>query len=135
MRLPSLLLALSLPLAAQSALVWEHDLANAQKRAKKEGKLLFVDVWAEWCPPCQYLKANVFPSPEAQKALQAYVPVSLMTETRDRREQADAAAVARRYRVEAYPTLLIMDADGKEKKRQVGALSTGRDLATWLARK
>ena len=135
MRLPALLLALSLPLAAQGSITWEHDLDAAMKRARKEGKPLFVDIWAEWCPPCQHLKQKVFPSPEAQKALRGYVPVSLMTETRDRRPQAAAAAAARRFRVEAYPTLLILDADGREYRRQVGAFPEGRDLAAWLARR
>lgn len=130
-RLAAIVLS-AIPLLAQGAVVWEHDLGAAQMRALREKKPLFVDVWAEWCPPCQHLKANVFPSAEAQRALAGYVPVSLMTETRDRRPIPDAMRAAARFRVEAFPTLLILDPTGKELKRQVGAFRTGADLAGWL---
>ncbi len=132
MRMPLLWTASLITLAAHAAPGWEQDLTAAKARAAKEGKLLFVDIWAEWCPPCQYLKSTVFPDPAAQKALQRYVPVSLMTETRDRRPQAVAAALAAQYRVGAYPTLIVMDAKGKELKRQVGAFRNGQELAAWL---
>ena len=135
MRAITFILASTITLIAQSPVVWEYDLAKAQKRAQKEGKPLFVDVWAEWCPPCQHLKRNVFPSVEAQKALAGYVPVTLMTETRDRRPMPDGMKVAMQYKVEAYPTLLILDAKGNELKRQVGAFSTGAQLGDWLKRK
>ena len=135
MRTLALLLTTLMSLFAQSPLRWEHDLASAQKRAKQEGKLLFVDVWAEWCPPCQHLKNVVFPSLEAQQGLARYVPVSLMTEMKDRRLIPDNALVAQRFRVEGYPTMLILDAEGREVKRQVGAFRTGADLKAWLRRK
>lgn len=125
----------TLPLLAQGAVVWEHDLAAAQVRALKEKKPLFVDVWAEWCPPCQHLKNNVFPTAEAQRALAGYVPVSLMTETRDRRPTPGGREAAARFKVEAYPTLVVLDPTGKELKRQVGAFRSGTDLAAWLAKK
>lgn len=129
------ILAITMPMLAQGTPIWEHDLATAQKRAKKEGKPVFVDIWAEWCPPCQHLRNVVFPSVDAQKALADYVPVSLMTETRDRRSIVENAKVAERYKVDGYPTMLILDAQGRELKRQVGAFRTGADLRAWLKRK
>ena len=135
MRLIPALLFSALPLLAQAPAAWEYDLAVAQKRAAKEGKLIFVDVWAEWCPPCQHLKTNVFPTAEAQQALGRVIPVSLMTETRDRRQMADNMKVAMRFKVEAYPTLLVLNAKGQEVKRHVGAFSTGAQLSDWLAKK
>jgi thiol:disulfide interchange protein len=135
MKLLTALFATALPVLAQGTVTWEHDLATAQLRALREKKPLFVDIWAEWCPPCQHLKSNVFPTPEAQKALAGYVPVSLMTETRDRKPQAEAQKAAAKYNVEAFPTLVVLDPTGKELKRQVGAFRTGKDLAEWLAKK
>ena len=135
MRILAAILTTSISLLAQSPLKWEYDLAAAQKRAKKEGKPVFVDIWAEWCPPCQHLRNVVFPSAEAQKALADYVPVSLMTETRDRRALPDNAKVAQSFKVEGFPTMLILDARGRELKRQVGAFRTGTDLKNWLKRK
>ncbi|MCE1228847.1 MAG: thioredoxin family protein [Firmicutes bacterium] len=134
MKLLAACLIAAAPLMAQNV-TWEHDLAAALKRAKAEKKLVFVDIWAEWCPPCQHLKTKVFPTAEAQKALAAYVPVALMTETKDRNVQPAAMAAAEKYRVEAYPTLLILDSDGKEVRRQTGAFRTGADLAAWLGKR
>lgn len=135
MRILVTMLATSITLLAQGPIRWEYDLAAAQKRAKQEGKPLFVDIWAEWCPPCQHLKTVVFPSMEAQQALANYIPVSLMTETRDRRLLADNAKVAQRFKVDGYPTMLILDSQGREIKRQAGAFRTGSDLKEWLRRK
>ena len=134
MRIFAAILTTSISLLAQSPLKWEYDLAAAQKRAKQEGKPVFVDIWAEWCPPCQHLRNVVFPSVEAQQGLAGYVPVSLMTETRDRRTLPDNAKVAQRFKVDGYPTMLILDAQGREIKRQVGAFRTGADLKMWLKR-
>ena len=132
MKALALLFTLAAPMLAQSSVVWEHDLVAAQKRAKVEKKQLFVDVWAEWCPPCQYLKNRVFPTPEAQKSLGRFVAVSLMPQSKDRKSDPVNMKVAERFQVEPYPTLLILDAEGKEVRRQVGAFPTGAEFAAWL---
>lgn len=132
--LPILLLAAS-PLMAQLSVKWETNLESALKRAKAENKPLFVDVWAEWCPPCQMLKKKVFPTPEATQALTAYVPVSLMVEYKDRAPVKENAGMTERFKVTAFPTLVILDPSGKELRRQVGAFGTGADFAAWLAAK
>ncbi len=129
------ILVASVSALAQSPVTWEHDLGSAQKRALREGKPLFVDIWAEWCPPCQHLRNNVFPSIDAQKALAGYVSVSLMTETRHRLPLPENMKVAEHFRVEGYPTLLVLDGKGQELKRHVGAFASGADLKAWLMRK
>ena len=126
------LLLAAAPLVAQVTPKWEHNLDAALKRAKAEKKQVFVDIWAEWCPPCQHLKKNVFPTPEAGAALAKMVPASLLVQTQDRKDLPDGMAAARRFNVEAFPTLLVLDANGKEVRRQVGAFRTGTDLAKWL---
>lgn len=127
--LASLLIAA--PLLAQAGPKWEHSLEAGLKRAKAEKKQLFVDVWAEWCGPCQHLKKNVFPTPEAAAALQNFVPVSLMTQSKTG-HVAGGKAIEEQFKVQGYPTLVILDADGKEVRRQLGAFRTGADMAKWL---
>ncbi len=123
---------LAAPLMGQMSVKWEHDLETALKRAKAEGKPLFVDVWAEWCPPCQFLKQKIFPTPEATTALLGYVPVSLMVQHKDRTPVKGNENVTERFKVTAFPTLIVLDANGKELRREVGAFSTGAELAAWL---
>jgi thiol:disulfide interchange protein len=128
---PLAAILIAAPLLAQGGPAWEHTLDGALKRAKVEKKQVFVDVWAEWCGPCQYLKKNVFPTPEAMAGLQGYVAASLMTQTKSG-YVAGGKALEDRFRIEGFPTLVILDADGKELRRHVGAFRTGADLAKWL---
>lgn len=126
------LLLLAAPLVAGSPAKWEHDYATALKRAKAENKLIFMDLWTEWCPPCQHLQKNVFPTPEAQAALAKVVPFSALVEKRDRTPVPEGSKLAETFRLSAFPTLVILDANGKEVRRQVGAFATGAQFAAWL---
>ena len=137
MKIPALLIALATlaaPLAAQGPVQWEHDMASALKRAKAEKKLIVMDLWTEWCPPCRYLQSKVFPSPEAQAALARVVPFSALVEKKDRTPVPEGMKLAQQFKLEAFPTLVILDANGKEVRRQVGAFQSGAEFAAWLAK-
>ncbi len=69
-----------------------------------------VDFWASWCGPCQMVGPLIEQLSEEMPEIKfAKVNVD------------DELELARKYRVESIPTLLVFDA-GKEVKRQVGAL-------------
>jgi len=117
---------------AQLSIKWEDNLDSAQKRAKVEKKLIFVDVWAEWCGPCIHMKENIFTSPIAKQALGEYIPAALMTQNKKGVSQKANMVVAEKYKVEGLPTLLVLDGDGKEIKRYVGAFRTVEEFTAWL---
>lgn len=130
---PLMLLLAALPALAQAPVVWERDLAVALNRARAEKKVVFLDLWAEWCPPCRHLKENVFPKPAAAAALAKVVPLAVLVEKKDRTPIPEGVALARRFGLRAYPTLILLDADGKELRRYEGAFRTPEEFAAWLS--
>ena len=112
-----------------SAVDWFHgSLEEAQARAKAENKLVFVDVGAYWCPPCQKLDEQVFVEAQVGEALgDRYVSVHIDA------EKGEGPDVVREYHVQAYPTLLVLEPGGMEKGRIVDFLPA-KDLLVALER-
>ena len=108
-----------------SAVKWfDGSLEQAQAAAQAAGKLVFVDVGAYWCPPCRELDEQVFVRPEVGEALErGFVAVHVDA------EKGDGPELVARYRVQAYPTLLVLEASGLEKGRLVDALGPAELLA------
>jgi len=129
------LLLVAAPLFSQGATKWEHDYQSALKRAKAENKLIFMDLWTEWCGPCLRLQKEIFPTAAAQAALAKVVPYSALVQKRDGTPVAEGTRLADQFKLNAFPTLVILDANGKELRRQVGAFRTGAEFATWLGAK
>jgi thiol:disulfide interchange protein len=126
---------LAVSLSAQGPTRWEHDYQSALRRAKAEHKVIFMDLWTEWCGPCQYLQKNVFPSPEGQAALSKVVPYSALVQKKDGTPVAEGTRLAETFKLNAFPTMVILDAEGKELRRQVGAFRSGAEFAGWLGAK
>ncbi len=126
------LILLAAPLFAQGPVRWEHDYQSALKRAKAEKKVIFMDLWTEWCPPCLYLQKNVFPSAEGQAALSKVIPFSALVQKKDGTPLPEGTKLADQFQLNAFPTLVILDAHGKELRRQVGLFRTGAEFAAWL---
>ncbi|MCX4241417.1 thioredoxin family protein [Paraliomyxa miuraensis] len=112
-----------------SAVAWFHgSLEQALAKATTEGKLVFVDVGAYWCPPCQRLDEEVFVLPEVGRTLgEGYVAVHVDA------EKGEGPELVERYRVQAYPTMLVLEATGVEKGRLVDFLPAD-ELLTALRR-
>lgn len=87
---------------------------EALAAARAQGKLVFVEVGAFWCPPCQRLDEETFSDPKVVALLsERFVPLHLDV------ERSDDAQVAERYHVMAYPTMLVLETGGLEKGRIV----------------
>jgi thioredoxin-related protein len=102
--LAALVLAVS---SSASATPWIKSWAQAQKKAKEKNKIIFVDLWAEWCGWCHKFEQDVVPSQAFQNATDDMVLLRLNTE-----DNADGTKLARQYAVSSLPTFLLLDGDG-----------------------
>lgn len=105
-----------------SAVEWfEGTVEQALAKAKAENKLVFIDVGAYWCPPCHELDEKVFIKPEVGAFLNAgYVSVHIDA------EKGEGPEIVDRYRIQAYPTLLVLEASGVEKGRLVDSMEPAK---------
>ncbi len=85
----------------------EANWSKALQEAKKQKKLIFIDAYASWCGPCKLLKKNTFPDKEAG----AFFNKNFINVAVDM-EKGDGPALAEKFQVTAYPTLIITDWDG-----------------------
>lgn len=88
---------------------------EALELAKKENKLVFLDISASWCGPCKMLKNFTFPDEAVGKFYNAnFINVALDG------EKGEGIALAQKYGLTAYPTLLFIDGDGKLVSKTTG---------------
>lgn len=79
------------------------------KLAKKQNKLIFIDAYTDWCGPCKMLSSRTFTDANVGTFFnEKFINLKIEME-----KDADGAEIMRRYRVQAYPTLLFVDGNGK----------------------
>lgn len=111
------LVLLLLSTVGQGQIVFfEGDFKDARKKAEEENKNLFVDFYAEWCVPCKLMDKDVF----SRKEVGDYFNEKFVCCRLDA-EQAENKPLAKKYGVNAFPTMIVMDAGGKELKKLKGA--------------
>jgi thioredoxin-related protein/YHS domain-containing protein len=94
-------------LLAQSQISWAANLEQAQQIAAQERKLVLMHFYSDACEPCLKLEKNVFSRPEVVEAIHRnYVPVKIHGTTN--------AKIAQQYRVDRWPTDVIVSSTGQE---------------------
>ncbi|BDU72169.1 protein-disulfide reductase DsbD family protein [Mesoterricola silvestris] len=91
-----------------------QDYEGALRKAKAEGKLVLVDIYAEWCAQCKELDEETWPDP-AVKGWIARNAVAVRLDTDGKRKDLASA-----LRVQSYPTVILMDGEGREVRRLLG---------------
>jgi thiol:disulfide interchange protein DsbD len=92
----------------------EQDYEGALARARAERKVVVIDVWAEWCAQCKELDEKTWPDPRIGAWLQQHaVPVRIDTD----RVRKD---LVRPLGIVGYPTVLVLDGEGRILRRQEG---------------
>ena len=98
---------------------WTEDVAQAQRIARDHGRPVLLDfTGSDWCSWCKKLDAEIF----STKQFKDYAKENLVLVAVDfpkAKPQSNAVKarnmqLAQEYRVEGFPTLVIVSADGKE---------------------
>ncbi len=90
---------------------WKEIMATAES----EEKLIFVDAYTTWCGPCKKMTRDIFPLHNVGEFYNKnFINVKMDM------ERGEGVALAEKYDVILYPTLLFLDASGEIIHRAVG---------------
>lgn len=106
---------LSSTVKAQGIEFFHGTFAEAQVKAKKENKQIFMDFYTSWCGPCKVMAKKYFTLETVGKEFNKKF-ICLKVDA----EKGEGLAMVKKYVVKAYPTLVFTDASGKEFKKVMG---------------
>ena len=108
---------------AEGGIAWyqgEVDAAFAQ--ARKSNKPVFLYWGAEWCPPCNQVKATIFNRQGFIERSRFFVPVHIDGDS------PSGQKLGARFKVRGYPTMILFRPDGIEITRLPGEVDSERYL-------
>lgn len=91
-------------------------LTTVLDQAKDEKKLVFVEIYTDWCLPCKMMEEDVFTHEET-----AAVINKDFISYRVNAEKGEGPDINVIYEVKSYPTLLFLDDRGNVLTRKKGA--------------
>ena len=105
---------------------WTTNLEEALAAAKQKGTAVFIDfTGSDWCPPCIALHDRVLTQPVFKAFAKAHLELVVLDFPRRTALPAKQAAynqgLAERFKVNGFPTVVLLDGEGKELHREVGA--------------
>ena len=91
---------------------------SGMSKANSEGKLFFVEFYADWCTPCKWMDKTTFKDNEVIDLMNSnYVALKLDIET------DEGSSLKNQYYVKMLPTILIFNAEGEMIERVEKTLS------------
>ncbi|MEO5896839.1 MAG: thioredoxin family protein [Vicinamibacterales bacterium] len=111
---------------AAAPFAWSHDFKSALAAARKSNRTLLIDFEATWCGPCKTMDEWIWTDAEVAGLLTSgFVGVKIDGDLEK--------ALADRFRVTGYPSMIVLDANGTEARRFVGYLNS-TDAVAFLKR-
>ena len=119
-----LIFAIQLGFSQQNIKFEDSDFATLLSKAKTEKKLIFLDAYAAWCGPCKLMERNVFTDANVAD----YYNKNFINAHFDM-EKGEGVALAAKYGIRSYPTLMFLNGEGEIVGKELGYLKTEDFLA------
>lgn len=91
------------------------DFKSALAKAKRESKPIFIDFYTGWCVPCLEFTQTVLTDKEVGVLMNSTF-INLKYDA----EKGEGIMMSKKYKVKAYPTLLIIDNNGNVVENVMG---------------
>lgn len=96
------------------AVSWEYDLERALDKAKSSGEPIMADFYTDWCHWCDKLDSDTYSDSRVDELSRKFICVKIDADSNK--------AVASKYGVRGYPTVIFFDSNGKTIGRVGGYL-------------
>jgi len=97
------------------------------EKAKSDGKMVMLDLYADWCISCKEMEKFTFSNPDVQQALKDVVLLQADVTLNDDKDKA----LLKKFRLVGPPSIMFFDKHGNEKRgyRLVGFLNAEKFLS------
>lgn len=109
----------------EDQIAWRTDYEAALAESRQSGKPVMIDFTADWCPPCQVMKHDVWPDDSVRQTIEAQA-IPLLINVDDEATRSIQA----RYEVRTIPTILLVDGEGRVLK--TGSFMSKRGMLDFL---
>jgi protein disulfide-isomerase len=131
---PSIAVALSLAIAAsaQADTNWQTDYKKAQEEAKSSHKLLLLDfTGSDWCGYCIRFKREILSKPQFKEYANKNLVLMEVDFPRGKEQtvalRRQNQELAEHYEIQGFPTLIVLNGDGREIWRYGGYFPDGAE--------
>jgi thiol:disulfide interchange protein DsbD len=106
---------MALPRKIEAEIPWRPYSEQALADAKKEGKGVIIDTFADWCIPCKELDKLTFTDAAVKKEAERFVTLKLDLTSND--PNSEAGRAKQRFGIRGVPTVLFLDTMGRELEK------------------
>ncbi len=98
-------------------------LSDVLDKAQKDHKLVFVDMYADWCAPCKVMDEELYMNDDFSAIINKdFISYKVNV------EKGNGSHLGTIFSVDVLPTILFLDAEGNVLQRSDGALSHSKFL-------
>lgn len=95
----------------ESKIAWQPYSEELMEAARKGGRPVMIDFTSQNCPPCHQMERKVFSNLRVANAAKYFLPLRVDCTGLDAKTQT----LAEKFAIEAFPTIVFIDGDGKER--------------------